>query len=162
MNLDKYSDRVKGFVQSAQSLALSSNHQQFSALHILKVLLDDPEGLAASLMERAGARPKDAALAVGVELGKMPAVSGGDGQLYLSPGLAKVFATAEKAAEKAGDSYVTVERLLLALTIEKSAQTGEILSKCGLTPQSLNTTIEEIRKGKTADSANAEAGETAG
>ncbi|MCF6321610.1 MAG: ATP-dependent chaperone ClpB [Rhizobiaceae bacterium] len=158
MNLDKYSDRVKGFIQSAQSLALSSSHQQFSPMHILKVLLDDPEGLAASLMERAGGNPKDALLAVDGELNKMPAVSGGDGQLYLSPGLAKIFATAEKAADKAGDSFVTVERLLLALTIEKSSPTADILSKRGLTPNGLNKTIEELRKGKTADSANAEAG----
>ncbi len=158
MNLDKYSDRVKGFVQSAQTLALSSNHQNFTPLHILKVLLEDPEGLAASLMERAGAKPKDALRAVEDRLEKIPSVSGGDGQLYLSPELAKVFAGAEKIAKKAGDSFVTVERLLLALVIEKSSETSEILSNSGLTASSLNSTIEELRKGKTADSANAEAG----
>lgn len=158
MNLDKYSDRVKGFIQSAQSLALSSSHQQFSPLHILKVLLDDPEGLAASLMERAGANPKDALTQVASALDKIPSVSGGDGQLYLSPELAKVMASAEKIADKAGDSFVTVERLLLALVMEKSSKTSAMLTKSGLTPQALNKTIEELRKGKTADSANAEAG----
>ena len=157
MNLEKYSDRVKGFIQSAQSLALSSSHQQFSPLHLLKVLLDDSEGMAASLMERAGARPKDALFAVEAELAKIPSVSGGDGQLYLSPELAKVFATAEKVAEKAGDSFITVERLLLALAIEKSAKTSKILADCQLTPNSLNNAIEELRNGKTADSSNAEA-----
>ncbi len=158
MNLENYSDRVQGFVQSAQSLALSSSHQQFSPLHILKVMLDDPQGLAASLIGRAGANSKDALNEVEAELGKLPSVSGGDGQLYLSPNLAKVFASAEKIAKKSGDTYVTVERLLLALTIEKSAETHKILSKCGLTASALNKTIEELRKGKTADSANAEAG----
>ena len=158
MNLEKYSDRVKGFVQSAQSLALSNDHQNFTPLHLLKVLLEDSEGLASSLMERAGARPKDALRLVEEKLGKIPSVSGGNGQLYLSAELAKVFASAEKIAEEAGDSYVTVERLLLALVIEKSSETHSILTECGLTAKSLNSVIEELRKGKTADGANAEAG----
>ena len=158
MNLEKYSDRVQGFVQSAQSLALSSNHQQFSPLHILKVLLGDSEGLAASLMERAGGMPKDALMALNIALEKMPEVSGGDGQLFMSPEMAKVLATAEEVAKKAGDSFVTVERLLLAMTIEKSSPTSKILADSGLTPKALNKTIEELRKGKTADSSNAEAG----
>jgi ATP-dependent Clp protease ATP-binding subunit ClpB len=158
MNLEKYSDRVKGFVQSAQSLALSNDHQNFTPLHLLKVLLDDPEGLAASLMERAGAKPKDSLRLVEEKLGKIPSVSGGNGQLYLSAELAKVFASAEKITKKADDTYVTVERLLLALVIEKSSETHSILTECGLTAKSLNSVIEELRKGKTADSANAEAG----
>ena len=157
MNLDKYSDRVKGFVHSAQTLALSSSHQQFSPLHILKILLDDPEGLANSLMQRCGANPQRARSAVAIQLDKMPTVSGGDGQLYMSAELAKVLARAEKIAKKSGDSFVTVEKLLLALTIENSAQSSKILSDCGLTSKGLNQTIEEIRNGKTADSANAEA-----
>ena len=158
MNVDKYSDRVKGFIQSAQSKALSEGHQQFSAEHVLKVLLDDPEGLAASLMQKAGGRPKDALMAVNLALDAMPKVEGGDGQLYMSQPLAKVLATAEKAAEKAGDSFVTAERLLLALCIEKSAKTSDILAKAGLTANALNTAINEVRQGRTADSANAEAG----
>jgi len=158
MNIEKYSDRVKGFIQSAQSRALADGHQQFSAEHVLKVLLDDPEGLAASLMQRAGARPKDALMAVDLALGKMPKVEGGNGQLYLAQPLAKVLATAEKAAEKAGDSYVTAERLLLAMCIEKGAPTSKILADAGLTANALNNAINEIRQGRTADSSNAEAG----
>ncbi len=158
MNLEKYSDRVKGFIQSAQTLAISSNHQQFTPLHLLKVILEDSEGLAASLMRKAGGEPKIALSNVIAELDKLPKVNGGDGQLYLSTEIAKLFVTAEKAAEKAGDSFVTVERLLLAMVIEKSAGTADILTKSGLTASGLNSTIEELRKGKTADSANAEAG----
>ncbi len=157
MNIEKYSDRVKGFIQSAQTQALSAGHQQFSPEHLLKVLLDDPEGLASSLIERAGGRPRDVRLALDAALKAMPSVSGGNGQLYLAQPLAKVFETAEKAAEKAGDSFVTVERLLLALTIEKSAKTADMLAKGGLTPNALNQVINDLRKGRTADSSNAEA-----
>ena len=158
MDIEKYSDRVKGFIQSAQTRALNDGHQQFTAEHVLKVLLEDPEGLAASLMRKAGGRAKDALMATDLALDKMPKVEGGNGQLYMSQPLAKVFTTAEKAAEKAGDSYVTVERLLLALAIEKSAPTSQILEKAGLTANALNTAINELRQGRTADSANAEAG----
>jgi ATP-dependent Clp protease ATP-binding subunit ClpB len=149
---------VKGFIQSAQTQALSQGHQQFSPEHILKVLLDDSEGLASSLIEKAGGRPKDALLAVEAALKAMPSVNGGNSQLYMSQPLAKVFDTAEKAAQKAGDSFVTVERLLLALAIEKSAATSDILSKAGVTANSLNQAINDLRQGRTADSANAEAG----
>jgi ATP-dependent Clp protease ATP-binding subunit ClpB len=158
MDIEKYSDRVKGFIQSAQTQALSQGHQQFSPEHILKVLLDDSEGLASSLIEKAGGRPKDALLAVEAALKAMPSVNGGNSQLYMSQPLAKVFDTAEKAAQKAGDSFVTVERLLLALAIEKSAATSDILSKAGVTANSLNQAINDLRQGRTADSANAEAG----
>ncbi len=158
MDIEKYSDRVKGFIQSAQTMALSEGHQQFTPEHLLKVLLDDPEGLAASLIRKAGGRAKDALTAVELTMNKFPKVEGGGGQLYLSQPLAKVFATAESAAEKAGDSYVTVERLLLALAIEKSAATSDILAKAGVTANALNAAINEVRQGRTADSANAEAG----
>ena len=158
MNMEKYSERVRGFLQSAQTYALAEGHQQFTPEHILKVLLDDPEGMAASLIERAGGRADDARIAVDAALAKLPKVSGGNGQIYLAQPLAKVFATAEEAAKKAGDSFVTVERLLLALTIEKSASTAEILEQAGVTAQGLNQAINEIRKGRTADSASAEEG----
>ncbi|MCY6383687.1 ATP-dependent chaperone ClpB [Hoeflea prorocentri] len=158
MNMEKYSERVRGFLQSAQTHALAEGHQQFTPEHILKVLLDDPEGMAASLIERAGGRADDARIAVDAALAKLPKVSGGNGQIYLAQPLAKVFATAEEAAKKAGDSFVTVERLLLALTIEKSSATAEILEKAGVTAQGLNQAINEIRKGRTADSASAEEG----
>ncbi|MER8770936.1 ATP-dependent chaperone ClpB [Mesorhizobium sp. M0983] len=158
MNLEKYSERVRGFIQSAQTMALSRSHQQFTPEHILKVLVDDDEGLAASLIERAGGNVRDVKLGVETALEAMPKVEGGNGQLYLAQPLAKVFSTAEELAKKAGDSFVTVERLLQALAMEKSAKTADILSKAGVTPQALNQVINDVRKGRTADSASAEQG----
>src|SRR5262245_34557086 len=120
MDFQKYTDLAQGFVQSAQSLALSEGHQQFTPEHLLKVLLDDPEGLASGLIDRAGGRSREALSDVEAALAKLPKVSGGGGagQVYLAPALARVFDQAQKVAEKAGDSYVTVERLLLALALE--------------------------------------------
>jgi len=158
MNIEKYSERVRGFIQSAQTMALARNHQQFTPEHILKVLVDDNEGFAASLIERAGGRVADVKLGVDAALKAMPQVEGGNGQLYLSQPLAKVFAAAEEMAQKAGDSFVTVERLLTALAVEKSAKSAEILAKAGVTPTALNKVIEDVRKGRTADSAGAEQG----
>ena len=157
MNFEKYTDRARGFVQSAQSLAQREGHQQFSSEHLLKVLLDDPEGLAAGLIDRAGGNSRQALAAVEAELNKRPKISGGGaGQVYLDPALARVFDAAEKAGEKAGDSYVTVERLLLALVLERGSEAGKILAQAGVTPQNLNAAIEALRKGRTADSASAE------
>ncbi|MDQ0475164.1 Clp protease N-terminal domain-containing protein, partial [Labrys wisconsinensis] len=157
MNFDRYTDRAKGFVQSAQSLALREGHQQFTPEHLLKVLLDDPEGLSSGLIEHAGGRSRDALAATEATLRKLPKVQGsGAGQLYLSPQIARVFETAEKAAEKASDSFVTVERLLLALAVEKESEAGKALAAAGVTPQKLNQAIEALRKGRTADSASAE------
>ena len=158
MNIEKYSERVRGFIQSAQTQALSRNHQQFMPEHLLKVLVEDPEGLAASLISRAGGDPRAVLVAVEGALNKLPKVEGGNGQLYLSQPLAKVFSTAEEMATKAGDSFVTVERLLTALAVEKSAKTADILAKAGVTAQALNAAINDIRKGRTADSASAEQG----
>src|ERR1700681_360299 len=157
MDFEKFTDRARGFVQSAQSLALREGHQQFAPEHLLKVLLDDPEGLAAGLIDRSGGRSREALSAVEAALAKLPKVSGsGAGQVYLAPALARVFDTAEKVAEKAGDSFVTVERLLLALALEKDSEAGRILAPAGGTPQNLNAAIEALRKGRTADSASAE------
>ena len=157
MNFEKYTDRARGFVQSAQSLALREGHQQFAPEHLLKVLLDDPEGLAAGLIDRAGGNSRQALRAVEAALAKRPKISGGGaGQIYLDPTLARVFDAAEKAGEKAGDSFVTFERLLLALALEKDSEAGGILKAAGVTPQSLNAAIEALRKGRTADSASAE------
>ncbi len=157
MNFEKYTDRAKGFVQSAQSVALREGHQQFAPEHLLKVLLDDPEGLAAGLIDRSGGNSRQALAAVEAALAKIPKVSGGGaGQVYLAPALARVFDVAEKAGEKAGDSFVTVERLLLALALEKDSEAGQILAKAGVTPQKLNAAIEALRKGHTADSPSAE------
>jgi ATP-dependent Clp protease ATP-binding subunit ClpB len=157
MDFEKFTDRAKGFVQSAQSLALREGHQQFSTEHLLKVLLDDSEGLAAGLIDRAGGRSREALAAVEEALKKRPKVEGGGaGQLYIEPSLARAFDAAQKAADKAGDSYVTVERMLLGLALEKDSEAGKILAKAGLTPQNLNAAIEALRKGRTADNASAE------
>jgi ATP-dependent Clp protease ATP-binding subunit ClpB len=157
MNIEKYTERARGFIQSAQSLAVRDGHQQFSPLHLLKVLLDDSEGLAGGLIDRAGGNSRAILKATEDALGKLPKVSGsGAGQVYLSPELARAFDAAEKAAEKAGDSFVTVERLLLGLALDKNSEAGGILGKGGVTAQSLNAAIESLRKGRTADSATAE------
>src|ERR1700687_1497156 len=157
MDFEKYTDRARGFVQSAQSLALREGHQQFAPEHLLKVLLDDPEGLAAGWSDRAGGRSREVLAAVEASLAKLPKVSGGGaGQLYLAPATARVFDAGQKAAEKAGDGYVTVERLLLALALDKESEAGKILSRAGVTPQNLNAAINALRKGRTADSASAE------
>jgi ATP-dependent Clp protease ATP-binding subunit ClpB len=144
-------------VESAQQLALREGHQQFTPEHLLKVLLDDPEGLCAGLIERSGGSAREVLASVEAQLGKMPKVSGsGAGSIYLSPALARVFDQAQKIAEKAGDSFVTVERLLLAIALEKASEAGKILARVGVTPQNLNAAIEALRKGRTADSASAE------
>src|SRR5450631_1757009 len=157
MNIEKYTERARGFIQSAQSLAMRDGHQQFSPLHMLKVLLDDGEGLAGGLIDRAGGNSRAILKATEEALGTLPKVSGsGAGQIYLASDLGRAFDGAEKAAEKAGDSFVTVERLLLGLTLEKDSDAGSILKKGGVTPQNLNAAIEALRKGRTADSATAE------
>jgi ATP-dependent Clp protease ATP-binding subunit ClpB len=159
MNFEKYTERSQGFIQSAQGLALRSNHQRFTPEHLLKVLLDDREGLAANLIRASGGDPARALSAIERDLAKMPKVEGsGAGQVYLSPELARVFASAEEIAEKAGDSYVTAERLLLALALAKGTPAAEALANAGATPQALNGAIEQIRKGRKADTASAESG----
>ncbi len=157
MNFEIYTERARGFVQSAQALALREGHQQFTPDHLLKVLLDDPEGLCAGLIRRADADPRLVLAETEASLAKLPKVQGsGAGQVYLAPATARVFEAAEQAAKKAGDGYVTVERMLLALALEKDSDAGRALAKAGVTPQKLNAAIEELRKGRTADSATAE------
>jgi len=158
MNLQKYSERVRGFLQNAQTYALGEGHPQFTAEHVLKALLDDDQGMAASLIDRAGGDAKIARLANDEALKKLPKSSGGNAQISLSQPLARVFNAAEEAAKKAGDSFVTVERLLVGLAIETTASTADSMKKAGVSGQSLNQVINEIRKGRTADGANAEAG----
>ncbi len=156
MNPEKYTERVRGFLQSAQGLALREGHQQFLPEHILKVLLDDPEGLAAGLIDRAGGRSREALAETEAALKKIPKVEGGTGQIYLAPATARAFQAAEDLAQKAGDNFVTVERVLLALAADTSSEAGKALAKAGVTPKELNAAIEELRKGRTADSASAE------
>jgi ATP-dependent Clp protease ATP-binding subunit ClpB len=157
MDLEKYTERSRGFIQSAQTLALRSGHQRLAPEHLLKVLLEDKEGLAANLIRAAGGDPAETLAEVERELAKQPRVEGnGAGQVFLSPELARIFDHAEKVAEKAGDSYVTAERLLLALALASGTPSATALKNAGVTPQSLNQAIEQVRKGRSADSATAE------
>ena len=159
MDLEKYTERSKGFLQTAQNLALRTGHQRLTPEHLLKVLLEDSEGLCANLIRAAGGDPKAALAATDAELAKQPRVEGsGAGQVYMSPELARVFDSAEKIAQKAGDSYVTVERLLLALAMASDTPAGRALATARVNPQSLNAVIEQVRKGRTADSPSAEEG----
>ena len=157
MEFEKYTERSRGFIQSAQTLALRSGHQQLTPQHVLKVLLDDKEGLAANLIRAAGGDPGRALAGVEAELAKLPKVEGaGAGQVYLSAETARLFEQAEQIADKAGDSFVTAERLLLALALASGTPAAKVLAEAGLTPQKLNQAIEEVRKGRTATSATAE------
>jgi len=159
MEIDKYTERSKGFIQSAQGLALRSGHQRLTPEHLLKILLEDKEGLCANLIRAAGGDSQAVLSAVETELGKQPRVEGsGAGQVYLTPEIARVFEQAEQIAQKAGDSFVTVERLLLALAMAKETPAGKALAAGGVTPQKLNAAIEDLRKGRTADSPSAEEG----
>ena len=159
MDFEKYTERSRGFIQSAQTLAQRRSHQQITPLHLLKVLLDDKEGLAANLMRAAAGDPARALRDVDAALDKLPKVEGsGAGQVYLAGETARLFDQAEQIAEKAGDSFVTAERLLLALTLATGTPAAKIIADAGITPQSLNRAIEDIRKGRTANSASAEEG----
>ncbi|MEN3931620.1 ATP-dependent chaperone ClpB [Microvirga sp. W0021] len=156
MNFEKYTERAQGFIQSAQMLASREGHPQLTPGHVLKVLLDDPEGLAAGLIDRAGGQSRQALNSINEWLAKQPSASGAASQPQASRDLIKLFDAAEKLADKAGDSYVTVERILLALVMEKESEAGRILSAVGVTPQNLNSAINALRKGRTADNASAE------
>ncbi|WEK41343.1 MAG: ATP-dependent chaperone ClpB [Candidatus Brevundimonas colombiensis] len=157
MNLELYSDRAKQAVQSAQSLALARRHQQFAPEHLLKVLLEERDGLARNLITAAGGDARRAEADVETALKKRAQVSGGSGQLYLDGDTARVFAAAEEASKKAGDAFVTTERLLAALAKEGGVA-AEVLKASGVTADKLDAAIAEVRKGKTADSAGAEDG----
>jgi ATP-dependent Clp protease ATP-binding subunit ClpB len=156
MDIEKFTERARGFIQSAQSLALREGNQQFAPEHLLKVLIDDEEGLAARLINAGGGN--DRAVRAGVEaaLKKLPKVQGGSGQVYLAQDTAKLLDNAEQVAKKANDSFVTAEYLLLALTLASGTEAAKILKDAGVTAQGLNGAIAQLRKGRTADSATAE------
>ncbi|NJC34543.1 ATP-dependent Clp protease ATP-binding subunit ClpB [Sphingomonas jejuensis] len=157
MNLDQFTDRAKGFLQSAQTVAIRMNHQRIAPEHILKALVEDREGMAAGLIRAAGGDPARVTQAVDAALSKLPAVSGSGAQQ--TPGLdndaVRLLDQAEQVAKKAGDGFVTVERLLLALALS-TGPAGRALSAGGVTPTGLNAAIEQLRKGRTADSASSE------
>ena len=156
MDAEKFTERARGFMQSAQGLALRSSHQYFTPEHLLKVLIDDEEGLAARLIAAAGGKPEQVRDGVERALAKLPQVQGQSGQVYLSSDAAKLFDNAEQIAKKAGDSYVTAEYLLLALTLATNTESGRILKAAGVTAQHLSKAIADLRQGRTADSATAE------
>ncbi|MBO9709198.1 MAG: ATP-dependent chaperone ClpB [Caulobacter sp.] len=157
MKIDLYSDRAKSAVQSAQSLALAKGHQQLGPEHLLKVLLEEKDGLSRTLIQNAGGRPDAADAAVDALLAKTPRVDGAGGQLYMKPDTARVFETAEADAKKAGDAFVTTERLLIAIAKE-GGDAAKILKDAGASAQGLETAAAAIRKGRTADSASSEDG----
>src|SRR3970040_1776975 len=139
MDFEKYSERSRGFIQAAQSLALRSGHQRFTPEHLLKILLDDREGLAANLIQAAGGDPAAALSGAEAELAKLPRVEGGGaGQVYLAPETARLFDSAEQVAEKAGDSFVTAERLLLALALAAGTPSAKALADAGAPPPGVN------------------------
>src|SRR5580700_10697640 len=156
MQIDKYTDRLKNLIQSAQSLALRNGHQQITPLHVLKALLDDEDRLAANLIEASGGTATAVEQAVELELAKLPKVEGsGAGQVYLAPETGRLFDQAEQLSEKAGDKFVTVEYMLLALALA-GGTASDVLKQNGVTAQNLNKAISDIRKGRTADTASAE------
>ena len=157
MDFEKYTERSRGFIQAAQTLALRQGHQQLTPEHLLKALLDDQEGLAANLIRAAGGDAKRALGGVDAALNKLPTVEGaGAGQVYLTRELSRVLESAEQLAQKAGDQFVTAERLLLALAMAKGAPSAKALANSNVTPQALNGAINDLRKGRPADSASAE------
>jgi ATP-dependent Clp protease ATP-binding subunit ClpB len=157
MNIDLYTDRAKQAIQSAQSLALARRHQQLAPEHLLKVLLEEKDGLSRALIQSAGGRPDEADRAVDAALSKLPKVEGGSGQLYMKPETARVFADAEAGAKAAGDAFVSTERLLIAIAKE-GGEAANALKASGATPKGLEEAAAAMRKGRTADSASAEEG----
>ncbi|EDM72692.1 ATPase AAA-2 [Roseobacter sp. AzwK-3b] len=155
MDLNKFTERSRGFIQAAQTIAMRESHQKLAPEHLLKALMDDSEGLASNLIRRAGGTPERVVQALDLALGKIPQVSGDAGQTYMDQQTGKVLAEAEKLAGKAGDSFVPVERMLTALAIVKSPA-KDALDQGGVSAQSLNEAINDLRKGRKADSASAE------
>ncbi len=157
MDLSKFTERSRGFIQAAQTIAMRESHQRLAPEHILKALLDDEEGLAANLIKRAGGAPDRVMQANDLALSKIPQVTGDAGQIYMDSGTGKVLDEAEKVAKKAGDSFVPVERILMALALVRS-EAKKALEAGAVNAQALNSAINDIRKGRTADTASAEDG----
>ena len=156
MNLEKFTERSRGFLQAAQTIAVRESHQRLAPEHLLKAIMDDDQGLAANLIRRAGGEPARVVEALALAMGKIPKVTG-DAQPFMDPGLVKVLDEAEKLAKKAGDSFVPVERVLMALALVPG-KSKEALDAGAVTAQKLNAAINDIRKGRTADTASAEEG----
>ncbi|MDA8654253.1 ATP-dependent chaperone ClpB [Alphaproteobacteria bacterium] len=156
MNINKYTEKAKGFIQAAQAIALREDHQRLEVVHLLKALLDDPEGVATNLITSAGGDPKRVRADNNAALAKIPKVSGGGSDMSMSKDLAKLFVTAETIAENAGDQFVTVERLLQALLHQDNQPAQNMLKSAGLNDKALGKAISDLRQGRVADNANAE------
>ena len=157
MDLEKFTERSRGFLQAAQTIAMRESHQKLAPEHLLKALLDDEQGLASNLIKASGGSPERVVQAVDVALSRIPKVTGDAGQTYMDQQTAKVLDEAQKVATKAGDSFVPVERILTALAIVKS-KAKDALDAGAVTAQKLNAAINDVRKGRTADTASAEEG----
>ncbi len=157
MDLEKFTERARGFLQAAQTIAMRESHQRLAPEHLLKALLDDDQGMAANLIKRSGGAPDRVIEAVDAALAKLPKVSGDAGQIYLDSATGRVLDEAGKLASKAGDSFVPVERILTALAVVPS-KAKDALAAGAVTAQGLNGAINDVRRGRTADSANAEEG----
>ncbi|QGZ93303.1 ATP-dependent chaperone ClpB [Terricaulis silvestris] len=155
MDMEKLTERARGFVQAAQTIAIREQNQQLETQHLLKALLDDREGLAAGLLTSAGANARQAADEADKAVQALPKVQGGGDRMYAAVSFNRALDAADQAATKAGDSYVTAERLLFGLAIA-DGKASEILKKSGLTPQKLEAAIAELRQGRTAQSSSAE------
>jgi ATP-dependent Clp protease ATP-binding subunit ClpB len=158
MEFENYTDRARAIIQAAQNLALTASHQQFTPEHVLRALLDDADGMSSNLIKAAGGRVPQVADGVDRELAALPKVEGGQGKLYLTPQTAKVFDAANSAAEKSGDSFVSAERLLQALTLTPGSKAFDALKAGAVTAKALNEAINDLRAGRTVDSATAEEG----
>jgi len=156
MDFEKFTDRARGFLQAAQTIALREGHQRLTPEHLLKALLDDEQGLAANLINAAGGDAKAAKQGVDASIAKIPKVSGGNEQIYMDASLARILDEAEKIATKAGDSFVSAERVLTAIALAKGTEAAKVLDSAGVKAQPLNQAINDLRKGRTADSAGAE------
>jgi len=158
MNLEKFTDRAKGFLQAAQTVSIRNSHQRISPEHLLKALLEDEQGMASGLIARAGGDARRAQTETDLALSKIPAVSGSGAQATpgLDNDLVRVLDQAEQIAQKAGDSYVTVERMLVALALSLNTAAGKALQTAGVKAEALNAAINELRGGRTADTASAE------
>ena len=158
MDLEKLTDRARGFLQAAQTIAVREHHQRIAPAHLLKALLDDEQGMAAGLIQAAGGDAKAAQREADALVAKVPAVTGSGATQApaLDGDTIRILDQAEQIAKKAGDSYVTVERILLAMALAKNSDVGGALAKAGLTPQNLNAAIDKLRGGRTADTQGAE------
>ncbi|WP_294931986.1 ATP-dependent chaperone ClpB [uncultured Paracoccus sp.] len=157
MDMEKFTERSRGFLQAAQTIAIREENQRVVPEHLLKALMDDDQGFASNLIARAGGDAAAVKAAVDQAVAKLPRVSGGDGQVYVDPSMVRVLDEAEKLAKKAGDSFVPAERVLTALAVVNT-NARDALQAGGVNAQNLNAAINDIRKGRTADTAGAEDG----